>query len=348
LLKAAVADAIQGAGPVLASHLSAGLDSGVVTSIAADLRLTSTRLIAFTGVPGAQRSYSFSNRLLDEGNLASQAARYMPSVEHRFISALGDPIGPLFTAADLYQQPLANPFNAGWFSRIQDESSEAGARTLLIGQLGNYSFSMSGDRRSKIRTIAQQVRQAVSPPGKDLRSGVFLRHRPNATSNGDPASTLAGAGRRLNVLSRLDPGTLLRGTRRHWGLDLRDPYADRRLVEFSLRIPEGLLCALGERGLARAIGAERLPASVLEEPRRGYQSADWVARLKAHTESASMLISRCWDYGDLRRVLDLPAMQRAIQRLERSQRITAADEWLYRTELPRTLALAAFVQSLQP
>jgi asparagine synthase (glutamine-hydrolysing) len=61
-----------------------------------------------------------------------------------------------------------------------------------------------------------------------------------------------------------------------WGIDLRDPTADRRLVEYCLSIPtEYYLCDGVDRGLARRAFADRLPQAVLTERRKGYPAADW-------------------------------------------------------------------------
>jgi asparagine synthase (glutamine-hydrolysing) len=81
---------------------------------------------------------------------------------------------------------------------------------------------------------------------------------------------------RLWGLDRVDMGTYNKGTLAGWGIDLRDPTADRRLIEWALRVPEEQYILGGEpRSLARRAFADRLPPEVLRERRRGYQGADW-------------------------------------------------------------------------
>jgi asparagine synthase (glutamine-hydrolysing) len=71
-------------------------------------------------------------------------------------------------------------------------------------------------------------------------------------------------------------GVYNKGTQAGWGIDLRDPTADRRLIEWALRVPEEQYILNGEpRSLARRALADRLPPQVLGERGRGFQAADW-------------------------------------------------------------------------
>lgn len=84
------------------------------------------------------------------------------------------------------------------------------------------------------------------------------------------------------LLSRVDFGNYNKGTLGGWGIDVRDPSADRRLVEFCLSVPAEQYLAKGfSRALARNGLADRLPAAVTRETRKGYQGADWHEGLTA-------------------------------------------------------------------
>jgi asparagine synthase (glutamine-hydrolysing) len=85
-----------------------------------------------------------------------------------------------------------------------------------------------------------------------------------------------GRAMRLWGLSRVDLGVYNKGVLGGWGIDLRDPTADRDLVEFALNVPEEQYILGGmPRSLARRAFADRLPAEVAGERRRGLQAADW-------------------------------------------------------------------------
>jgi asparagine synthase (glutamine-hydrolysing) len=74
----------------------------------------------------------------------------------------------------------------------------------------------------------------------------------------------------------MDQGNYNKGVLGGWGVDMRDPSADRRLVEFCLSVPPEQFLAGGvPRSLARRAFADRLPPEVLRERRKGYQAADW-------------------------------------------------------------------------
>jgi asparagine synthase (glutamine-hydrolysing) len=83
----------------------------------------------------------------------------------------------------------------------------------------------------------------------------------------------------------MDLSLFSKGALARFGVDMRDPLTDRRLVEFCLGVPIGQLTAGGRsRGLARLALADRLPASTLERRTRGYQAADWHVGLSADRE----------------------------------------------------------------
>jgi asparagine synthase (glutamine-hydrolysing) len=96
--------------------------------------------------------------------------------------------------------------------------------------------------------------------------GLDLNYRPRR----DPVEA------RLWVLGRVDMGNYNKGYLAGWGIDVRDPTADRRLIEFCLRVPANQFLRNGiRRALARTAFADRLPAMVLSERLKGYQAPDW-------------------------------------------------------------------------
>jgi asparagine synthase (glutamine-hydrolysing) len=87
---------------------------------------------------------------------------------------------------------------------------------------------------------------------------------------------------RLWVMRRADTANYGKGALAGWGVDQRDPTADRRLVEYCLSVPtdqylkDGVPRALGKQALA-----DRLPEAVINQRFKGYQSADWYEGLTA-------------------------------------------------------------------
>lgn len=339
LLDLSVGERIAGSGPIIATHLSAGLDSSVATAIAARLMPSSTWLHAYTAAPACADPFG---RFGDESDMAALAADALPRVAHHRVVPAGDPLRPLTTAAAYYQQPLPNPHNHIWAAAINDAAREQGASRLLIGQTGNYSFSMAGDPHRRIKTVVKRLLGRT--PDKEV--GFPLLSRDTSVRAGEDAPPSGGAERRLHFLSRLDPAAFLKGTERVWGFAMLDPFADRRLVEFSLSIPEQVLAALGDRGLGRPVARPLLPAAFVDYRPRGFQSADWIERLRAHADGVQALIDGARDHAILRRLLDIDAVVAAASRLRDLAIDGQQDERLYRVDLPWALATMAFVHAL--
>ncbi|MEA3051683.1 MAG: hypothetical protein QOG72_586 [Sphingomonadales bacterium] len=98
---------------------------------------------------------------------------------------------------------------------------------------------------------------------------------------------------RLWALGRNDSGNYNKGALAGWGLDTRDPTADRRLVEFCLAVPlEEYLRDGQRRALARTAFADRLPPAIVGEKLKGYQAADWYEGLSEARPAISEELGR--------------------------------------------------------
>ena len=116
---------------------------------------------------------------------------------------------------------------------------------------------------------------------------------------------------RLWGLNRIDRGNSRKATLAGWGIDIRDPTADRRLIEFCLSVPTEQFFRNGvPRALARAALADRVPAEVLNERRRGLQAVDWHEGMTAARTRILEEIGRLEQNGPAARALDLPRMRR--------------------------------------
>ena len=120
-----------------------------------------------------------------------------------------------------------------------------------------------------------------------------------------------GVALRLWLMGSVDVGNYNKGTLGGWGIDVRDPTADRRLIEFCLSVPTEQFFRDGmPQGLARAAFADRLPPEVLKEYRRGLQAIDWHEGLTAARAQIKEEISRLEQNAAAARALDLARMRR--------------------------------------
>jgi asparagine synthase (glutamine-hydrolysing) len=157
-----------------------------------------------------------------------------------------------------------------------------------------------------------------------------------------PARTAIGA--RLRLLSQADPGSYNKAALAGWGIDLRDPTADRRLVEFCLSVPtrEYVRCGV-PRALARTTFSDRLPPALLAERRLGYQGADWYIGLDAARQELETEIDRIAASPALADFLDVGRMRDAVTHWPAGDWTRSNLERRYRFALLRAIAVARFV-----
>lgn len=95
-----------------------------------------------------------------------------------------------------------------------------------------------------------------------------------------------------------------------YGCDIRDPLGDRRMVEFCLSLPDEIWQREGRpRSFARDVLADRLPAKVVNEQKRGYQNGDWFARLTSLRPRFMNELDRLEASPAARDMLDLPRLR---------------------------------------
>ncbi len=362
----------------LGTSLSAGLDSGSVTALAAESLMNSGEsLTAFTSVPLHPASHLVPGALADEWPLASAVAAGYGNIEHCPIDAVSvTPLAGIRRAVEIMHAPQHAAANEFWVMAMLDAARERNIGVMLTGQLGNGGVSWSGGRdrifllfatgkwdegiramaawkrqhgRSWFRAIAGQLVNPLimpywsrckmmammdsAPPWADYsamhpdfakRSGALAamrkaKHDPSFSRALDP-----GEERRLTLVRNgTMAGPIWHATGAAFGLDVRDPTADARLLEFCLRVPpEQDTHAGGERMLIRRAMEGILPPEVQWNRIRGRQAADVVLRLLRHGEEMDLLLERLESHREVRRYLDLPLMRRVWSdlRIEVSQR----------------------------
>jgi asparagine synthase (glutamine-hydrolysing) len=101
-----------------------------------------------------------------------------------------------------------------------------------------------------------------------------------ASANAKPIEARSVRALNLKLIRRTDPGCFRKAVLGGWGIDERDPTADRDLVEFCLTLPTDALLKDGvERPLLKTALQDRLPPELLGQGLRGYQMADWYEQI---------------------------------------------------------------------
>jgi asparagine synthase (glutamine-hydrolysing) len=175
---------LRGVNDLVASQLSAGLDSGAVTTTAARLLAPrGGRVVAFTAVP--RKGYDgpeLRNRLADEGPLAAMTAALCPNIEHvlirppRFFSL--DALDRYFS---LSERPILTMGNLGWSEEIGHAARERKIGVMLVGWMGNATVSYNGNellaellQRGRLIKLWHETSQLTAKTGMHWR-GALLR-----------------------------------------------------------------------------------------------------------------------------------------------------------------------------
>jgi asparagine synthase (glutamine-hydrolysing) len=185
-----------------------------------------------------------------------------------------------------------------------------------------------------MRAVAAEAAAAGSP--RHMVSSGWLRR------------TGSSLRERLDLLAGDDGAPSCKGMLGEWKIDYRDPTTDRRLVEFTLRIPaEEFISDGAPRALVRKALADRVPAEVLESPLRGYQAADWHEWMDSAREQIDAEIDRIEIFEPSAEIIDVDRLRELMARWPDS----GSDEWLsqeavmeYRCCLLRGISAASFMR----
>ena len=200
--------------------------------------------------------------------------------------------------------------------------------------------------------IINRIRGRISRLGdySALEESAFVAHdleaRARETGHDlDYRSEADAFAQRLRILGRADGGNYSKGVIGGWGLDVRDPTADRRLVEFCLALPtEAFLHDGLPRRLARLGLADRLPPAVLEERRKGYQAADWFENVETSRDSLLQEVRRLRNVDGVGEVIDLDRMEVLLESLPQEDWTRPSTMRLYRLMVLRGLSAGHFMR----
>jgi asparagine synthase (glutamine-hydrolysing) len=390
----AVARRLRGVGSEVGAHLSGGLDSSAVFSAAAiQMQARGGRVLAFTSVPA--RAAAVADRpggFVDEGQLAALTARAYANAEHVTVTAdERSPAAALDRHFFLYERPITNLANMGWWDAINDAAKARRLGVMLTGQAGNLSLSHAGadwlphlfatGHWLKLARLAAglhrhgwsaaRIAGTLAGPylprqGWDLLLKLFKRTpqdliadscinpelepllQSRARERGyDPrlSPRKGSAELRLATLRRYDPGNHNKGMLAGWGLDLRDPTADRELVEFCLRVPaEQFILGGVPRSLARRALRGRVPEPVLAETRKGLQAADWYVALGRSREEVEAELRRIADCAPASGIVDTGRLASLVDNWPEGGWHNPAVERAYRSALLRAVSAGHFVR----
>lgn len=358
-------------GETVATSLSGGIDSSAVALTAAEmLQAGQDTLRGYTAVPLSAQNLDEGRWFGNEWQLASVAARQALNLSHFPVrSTATTPLDGIRESLWIHDGPVHAAGNAYWMHDLMRMAQADGCQVLLTGQTGNLGISWTGEDRSRPgpRALLRRILPA------SLRTAVKRRRLARAIAHGEDTAIHPDLARRTDVLTAQldDPyhplaavketalerrvrmlgagrtivGCLLAEHGHAFGLDIRDPTADIRLLTYCLSVPPHLFVdpQTGmDRMLMRAAMADRLPDEVRLNRRRGLQAADIIPRLRADRDA----MEACLDElarGDAIHYVSLPRLRQVWQdvlaRDDRATHIAA------KAVLLRGIMVGLFVQN---
>ncbi|HEX8573281.1 MAG TPA: asparagine synthase-related protein [Allosphingosinicella sp.] len=380
LLGRAVAAHLRSSGPV-STTLSGGLDSGCVTALAARLLAPGgTRLAAYTSVPEEGLAASERpNWEPDDRLYAARVAELYDNIDHHLVSPGRQ--SAIAAAERVHRRsltPVKATTNLLWLHRIADLAEARGSRVLLMGQHGNAAFSWRGGSTVWELAALGRPRDSWVQAGLEARArgrgrtwilaaaardGLRTLSRRTAGEDiGNPGLHFIAAGYRERARRRGNEYALQAGSRafwagfattpRHswspepvlqWGVELRDPTADRRLIERLLAYPQAAFRIGGRhRGLAREVAVGLLPDEVRLRTTHGAQVPEAPSLIAAHSARYRAALARMRGSAWCRELLDLDAIEGAFAGFVRG-----SGDFYLALILDRAFGLGLFVAEME-
>jgi asparagine synthase (glutamine-hydrolysing) len=132
-----------------------------------------------------------------------------------------------------------------------------------------------------------------------------------------------------------------------FGIDIRTPAFDRRIVEFCIGIPQEQFLNRGRsRWLIRRAMKGRLPESVLNKTKTGVQAADWYPRLTRERNSIMEELKRFAANAAVASIVDLQRLRGLVENWPDHEPAEYSLEKKQLLALPEALGAAYFIESV--
>lgn len=252
----------------------------------------------------------------------------------------------ILTVIDMVDGPIHGAANAYWIADLPANTARNGFGTLLSGEHGNSTISFAGIghllpwkhyqlTNSSLRSLLKNkigrplLFNSIIPINSMLKKTRGLRLTDYSYIDPQYAEKICLKGQMLNSghdrsfnanysssrekqLRILQVGANSRcfygaATSQYFGIEKRDPTADKRVIEYIMTIPNELYFDRGGNGknIIKKMMAEKLPNEVLYNKAKGLQSADIGQRVMAEKDRMDDQINRIIKNEFAREMIDL-------------------------------------------
>jgi asparagine synthase (glutamine-hydrolysing) len=130
-----------------------------------------------------------------------------------------------------------------------------------------------------------------------------------------------------------------------FGYEVRDPHADRRLLEFALSVPEPMYRRDGvPRSFARRVLADRLPREIIAERRHGVNAPTWFRSLDSDRGEIARDIESLEVSPLASKLIDLPRLKRLMAQWPKDEQSAQDRVGEYKFALARGVHVGRFVR----
>lgn len=344
LIQASVLARLRSHKPV-ASMLSGGLDSSMVSWIAADLiKKSNQQLRTYSHVPIHQdklRNHPYAAfRVLDETRYMEAIVRSSGNINPTYLTSSEiTPWQGLKQLNDVLDGFIHGAMNGYWLKDIYSRSAEDGYGVLLTGEGGNGSTSFAGLDHILPHSISRFIKNpliylrnqiakplVLKPLSKSILQKRALTHIQNSYLSVEikekykmismikqnkalPSSHFLDLEQKKREFVNLYQMRSLLGATfgNQYGIELRDPTTDVDVMNFFFSIPNDVFFDENytPRMLVKRMMENKIPKEVLYEKNKGLQSSDIIYKMRATKEELLTEFQRTKDSSQARKFINL-------------------------------------------
>lgn len=334
----------------VASMLSGGLDSSMVSYIAATLlKQQNQSLTTFSHVPLFKSNLTdnpmANSRVVDETPLIKALAEASGNINAQYMdSAQLSPWQGSIESIEVLDGFLHGASNAYWLIDIYKTSAQQGYGVLLTGEGGNGSTSFAGlDYQRKhslnrfLRNPYNYIRRQVAKPLvlKYFRSMSVFNDLEAQIKDGYLSAAMLTKYNIMADIRKIDGGflqyrkyvleskmyfhslyqmrSLLGATfGNHYGIELRDPTTDIDVMNFFYTIPNEVFFDdnFSNRMLVKRMMYNQMPDEVLFAKNKGLQSSDILHRVRHSKIEVAKELPRLRASGIVSNYVDMPKLEK--------------------------------------
>lgn len=341
----AVKDRLRSHKPV-ASMLSGGLDSGAVSYIAAMLlKNENKRLTTYSHVPLYKVSENIgSSRFGDEKPFIESTVKASGNIDPIYLRSENiSVLDGILKVIEVFNAPIHAAINSYWLVDVIKSAADDGFGVLLTGEHGNATISFTGledilplNQYYNLMGLKHTLKKRfLKPIIKGISEELFLKLKKNNNlslesysyinselftdikekmkiENHDDTFSFDFKNSNDLAMAILQPGSNPRcyfgGTfSDYYGIEQRDPTADKRVVEYLLSIPNEMFFSKDGKNkqIIKKMMNGKLPDNVLYTNKKGLQSADIGFRAANEKEKISKEINKLYKSDYVNKIIDM-------------------------------------------